>query len=306
LCAVAAAILVCSLGSASAARPTLVERLGYPAGAKLLCVHGDDLGVAHSVDVASTKALESGLVSSASIMVPCPWFPEIAAYAKAHPDADFGLHLVLTSEWTPFKWGPVLHSDRVKSLIGPDGYLYPTEDVAASKIDPAEAESELRAQVDLAIASGVHPTHLDSHMGTLYQSKALMEAYVRVARDYKLPIRMSKEYFDRAPFMKEIVRPEEALFDHTIDAGPEVTPENWAKFYTDAIRAVGPGVTLVTIHLAYDDEEMRAVTAGHPDWGAAWRQRDYDYFTSDAFRTLLRENNITLVTYRELARAASR
>src|SRR5688500_15635950 len=70
----------------------LAERLGYPAGTRLLIVHADDLGMAHTVNKASTAALATGLVNSASIMMTCPWVPEIAAYARANRDADLGLH----------------------------------------------------------------------------------------------------------------------------------------------------------------------------------------------------------------------
>src|SRR6185503_19232383 len=115
---------------------TIAERLGYPRDAKLLIVHADDLGMAHSVNAATIKAFETGLVNSGSIMVPCPWLSEIAAYARNNPGADLGLHLTLTSEWTSFRWGPVMSSNRVKSLIDKDGFFLLTERDAAAQADP--------------------------------------------------------------------------------------------------------------------------------------------------------------------------
>src|SRR6267378_306301 len=137
-----------------AAAKTLAERLGYPKDAKLLIVHADDLGMAHSINSASIRGLESGLVSSASIMIPCPWLPEIAAYARSHPQADLGLHLTLTSEWSLYRWGPVLGKDRVPTLLDSSGYFYPLESEAAAHIDVKEAEAEVRAQIARAKALG--------------------------------------------------------------------------------------------------------------------------------------------------------
>src|SRR5262249_19646099 len=161
--------------------------------------------------------------------------------------------------------------ERVPSLIAPDGFLYPTEDTAAAHLDPREAEAEIRAQIERALASGIRPTHLDSHMGTLYQRRELVEGLLRVAREYRLPVRLARERLTEAAFAT--VAPQEALIDHLIAAGPDVTPAQWSHFYDDEIRHAPPGVTQVTIHLARDDDEMRAITADHPDWGAAWRQR---------------------------------
>jgi len=293
-------VFVLVVASVHAQDRTLVERLGYPRDAKLIIVHADDLGMAHSVNLATMKAFESGLVNSGSIMVPCPWLPEIAAYARTNPQADLGLHLTLTSEWTQFRWGPVSSKDRVASLLDPNGYFRLTESEAAKYADPKEVELEIRAQIERAKALGIVPTHLDSHMGTLYQNKALFEVFLRVAREYKLPVRVAKAWFSRADFLPELVTPNDVFIDRVLDINPSVAPQDWPTFYSDALRKLEPGVTEIIIHLAYDDAEMRGATSDHPAWGAAWRQRDFEFFTSDAFRKVLAENQIKLITWREI------
>src|SRR5687768_329045 len=209
---------------------TLAERLGYPRDAKLLIVHADDLGMAHSVNAATLKAFETGLVNSGSIMVPCPWLPEIAAYARANPQADLGLHLTLTSEWTTFRWGPVTPKDRVSSLLDKNGYFQLTETEAAAKADPKEVELEIRAQIERARASGIQPTHLDSHMGTLYQNKALFEIFLKVAREYKLPVRVAKEWFSRddsrTEFLTSTLNPDDVFIDRILDINQSVAPSD--------------------------------------------------------------------------------
>jgi predicted glycoside hydrolase/deacetylase ChbG (UPF0249 family) len=281
---------------------TIAERLGYPRDAKLLIVHADDLGMAHSVNAATIKAFETGLVNSGSIMVPCPWLSEIATFARANPNADLGLHLTLTSEWTSFRWGPVSSRDRVSSLLDKDGYFRLTETEAAAQADPKQVEMEIMAQIERARALGIQPTHLDSHMGTLYQNKDLFEVFLRVARSQKLPVRVAKSWFTRADFVSSVLSPDDVYIDRTLDITPAVAPQDWARFYSDALAKLEPGVTEVIIHLAYDDAEMRGATSDHPNWGAAWRQRDFEFFTSDAFRKVLQENNIKLITWREIAK----
>lgn len=295
-------VLLLVVATARAQERTLAERLGYAPDAKLVIVHADDLGMAHSVNAATIKAFETGLVNSASIMVPCPWLSEIAAYARANPQADLGLHLTLTSEWTHFRWGPVMPKDRVASLLDKDGYFRLTESEAAKFADPKEVELEVRAQIERAKALGIVPTHLDSHMGTLYQNKALFEVFLRVARDYKLPVRIAKEWFSRTDFLPSSLSPNDVFIDRVLDINPSVPPQDWANFYSDALRKLQPGVTEIVVHLAYDDAEMRGATFDHPDWGAAWRQRDFDFFTSDTFRKLLEENQIKLITWREIGK----
>src|SRR3954470_813961 len=129
----------------------LADRLGYPPGTKLIIVHADDLGETHAVNAAAIKSLEAGSVNSASLMVPCPWFPEIADYAKSHPGADFGLHLTLTSERVYYRWGSVAPLDKVPSLVDTNGYLYHDWE-EKQHVNPQEVETELRAQIERALA----------------------------------------------------------------------------------------------------------------------------------------------------------
>ena len=279
---------------------TVAERLGYPADTRLVIVHADDLGMSHSINEATIKAFSTGRVNSGSIMMPCSWVPEIAAYARANPQADLGLHLTLTSEWQKYRWRPLLAGGSVQSLLDADGYLYLTESEAASHLNVLEAEKEIRAQIERANKLGIRPTHLDSHMGTLYQTKELFEMFVRVARENKLPIRVAKDMSGRMPFLSQILKPEDIFIEGIVTIEPSVTAEGWANFYIDELKKLPPGVTELVIHIAYDDAEMKAVTFEHPNWGAAWRQRDFDFFTSDAFRKVLEENHIKLITYRDL------
>jgi hypothetical protein len=282
----------------------LVERLGYPPGTKLLIVHADDLGETHSVNAAAIKALEGGTINSASMMVPCPWFPEIADYAKSHPDADFGLHLTLTSERVYYRWGPVAPADKVPSLVDQNGYFH-HEWKDGQHIDAKEVEIELRAQIERALAMGVRPTHLDSHQYRLIMNgKELFDTMLRVAHEYKLPVFVTRDWFADYPYLQASLGPNDIVLDHTVTIGPEIPSEKWTEFYLTALQNLKPGVTEFVIHPGYDNEELRAATRERSSWGSAWRQRDYDFFTSDEFRETLAQQKIKLVTWRELARAA--
>ena len=281
---------------------TLAERLGYPRDAKLLIVHADDLGVAHSVNAASIKAFETGLVNSGSIMIPCPWLPEIAAYARANPNADLGLHLTLTSEWKLFRWGSVLPKDRVSSLFDSTGYFYLTESEAAAHIDVKEAETEIRAQIARAKSLGIQPTHLDSHMGTLYQTRELFEVLLRAGHENKLPMRIARQQVNSIPYLNNLMGPDDVVIDNVVTIGPEVSAAEWKKYYLDAIESLPAGVTEMIVHLAYDDQEMKGIAFEHPNWGSEWRQRDFDFVTSNEFRDALKTHNVKLITWRELGK----
>jgi chitin disaccharide deacetylase len=286
----------------AASAQSLVERLGYPVGTKLVIIHADDLGETHAVNAASIQALERGAVNSASMMVPCPWFPEIADFAKSHPDADLGLHLTLTSERVYYRWGPVAPGDQVPTLVDENGYLRHDWD-DHPRIDPKQVEIELHAQVERALRMGVHPTHLDSHQYRLIMNgKELFDAMLRVAHGYKLPVFVTRDWFAQYPYLASSIGPDDVVLDHTVTIDPDVPAQKWADFYLTALKNLQPGVTEFVIHPGFDDEELRAATRERPTWGAAWRQRDYDFFTSEEFRQALQRENIKLITWRELAR----
>src|SRR5436190_11821489 len=271
----------------------IAERLGYPAGAKLLILHADDLGVAHSVDAASFDALDRGAITSASIMMPTPWVTEVAAYAKAHPNADLGLHLTLTSEWETYRWGSVEAKDKVQSLLDSTGTFPSDVPPVVARAKVAEVEREMRAQVALALALGIRPTHLDSHMGTLFGSPELIATYVKVAHDYRLPFLAPRGL---------PVGPNDIVLDQVVIAGPEVARDKWKQFYLDAIAGLKPGLTEMIVHLGHDDAELQAVTVNHEPYGSAWRQRDYEVVTSAEFKKALADNHIVLVRWKDLGK----
>ena len=298
------AVSIVNLCSAQTSPTTLAERLGFPRDAKLVIIHADDVGVTHSVNAATIQAFETGLVNSASLMIPCPWFPEIADYGKSHPSADFGLHLTLTSERVYYRWGPVASRDLIPTLLDSEGYLL-QDWTPSTHIDPQQAEIELRAQINRAYAMGLHPTHLDSHQYRLYQNgQQLFQVALRLAHEYKLPLFVTRDWFRESPYLETSLGPGDVVIDHTVTISPSVAPEKWADFYIDALKSLRPGVTQFVIHLAFADSEMKAATRERDTWGAAWRQRDFDFFTSPALRKILQEQNIHMVTWQQIAQSA--
>ena len=302
----AGVVLLAALGAAPApgeAPPrTVQERLGHPASARLLILHADDFGMAHSVNRATAEALSKGWITSASILVPCPWFPEVARFARAHPEADLGIHLALNSEWTTFRWAPLSPRDAVPSLLDADGYFPLLETVPAAKAHIPEVLKELRSQVEKARAAGIPVSHLDSHMGALFQTAPLFGAYLSLGREYGLPILMDRSA--RPPAGSGITG-DDILVDRVLGIEPGVPLAGWREAYEKILAPLPPGVYQLIVHLAEDDAEMRGATADHPDWGAAWRQADYDLVRNPEFQAFLKREGFVLTDWKTLARASA-
>ena len=195
------AVFFLSLASLLAQRPThptdntitIAQRLGYPPTSRLLIIHADDFGMMHTVDTATEEAFDNHWITSASILVPCPWFPEVAQWAKSHPDADLGIHLALNADWTSYRWSPVSPQPQDSSLLDPDGYLPLTTSYVVAHAKPADVETEVHAQIDKALAAGIHISHLDTHMGTIVSSPGLTNVYLAASKSYKLPALLARD-----------------------------------------------------------------------------------------------------------------
>ena len=279
---------------------TLQERLGYPSNARLLVIHADDIGMSHSVNRASFEALEKGWITSASILVPCPWFPEVARFAKTHPNADLGIHLALNSEWNDFRWGPVSSVDKVPSLLDEHGYLPLVETTVAKQAITAEAETELRSQIEKAQAAGIHFSHFDSHMRALFLRPDLFHVYQHFGREYGVPVMDQKQ--DRPDNAEFNPIPGAVLLDAILGIDPGVARKDWLEAYKKILRPLPPGVYQLIVHLAYDDEEMRGATWDHPDYGSTWRQSDLDTVSNPEFQKFLHDQGFILVSWKDLAR----
>jgi len=276
----------------------IAEKLGYPSDAKLLIMHADDLGVTHSVSAASIEAFEKGGISSSSIMVPCPWFSEIAEYASQHPEYCWGLHLTLTSEWKYYKWDGVASSDKISSLLNEDGVMYDKVIDVVSNASLEEVEIEIRAQIEKALASGVPVSHLDSHMGTLFATPEMFAIYVKLGKEYDLPIMVPGARIPPSWELEKMAGPIYYPLDKLIMMG-EMVPD-WQQMYDDMLDQIVPGLNQIIVHLGYDDAEMQAVMVDHPAFGAEWRQKDLDYVLSDRYQDKLKEHDIHIVSWREI------
>lgn len=295
-----------TIAGAGAEKLTLAERLGYQAADKILIINGDDAGMCHAANLATIESLEKGLMRTATIMVPCPWFPEIAAYAKQNPEKDFGIHLCHTSEWTKYRWGPVAPRDQVPGLIDPDGYLWRGVEDVYRNATPEEALTEGRAQIKKALAAGVDVTHLDSHMGTLQLNADYMKVYVQLAMEFDLPLRMaSQETMARfgQPDLrnqiaaKGILFPDYFVYDELKLYNEMLRDKDGVKrFWLKTVKALKPGVTELYIHASLPTDEAKAITGS---WST--RAQEYDVFThSEEMKRLIKDERINLMGYRPI------
>jgi len=278
---------------------TLAERLGYKATDRLLIINCDDVGMCHSSNLAVIDGMENGVITSGTIMVPCPWFNEIAEYARSHPEKNFGIHLTHTAEWKFYRWRPLKSPESVRGLYDEEGYMWRSVEEVYANSSPQEALTEGRAQIKKALDAGIPVTHIDSHMGTMQFLPDYLQTYATLALEFNLPLRMAAqstmERFGFPALRKEFQEKGIVFTDWFIY--DELENYNDVKtFWINIIKKLKPGVTELFMHASKESDELKAITG-------SWKERvlEAEVFTSDPeIRKLLQDEKIILIGYRPL------
>lgn len=277
------------------------KKLGFTENDKLLILHGDDLGVNHSVNLASIDGLKNGHLNSTSIMVPCPWFEEIAAFFIENKEFDYGLHLTLNSEWKHYKWDGLNGHHNAPGLHNDSGYLYDNVESVVEHASSEEVEAEIRAQIQKSLDAGLKPSHLDSHMGAIFAKKEFLESYIKLGEEFKIPVFLPIP--PEHPFAKDLLTPNSVIVNQLYMNENHLEKSNVFVYYDEVIKNLQPGLNEIIVHLGKDNEELQATCVDHPYFGSSWRQFDWDYMTSDHLKNLLKQENIKLITWREIQQA---
>ena len=307
LAIMALSLAAVSCVSASAQEQTYAEKLGWPKGARVVIFHVDDAGMSHDSNVGAIEAMEKGVATSTSIMYPCPWVVEMAQYAKKHPDADIGLHSTFTSEWDIYRWGPVAGKKAVPGLVDEEGCLWHSEEEAAKNATPDEVEAELRAQLDRALTMGLKPTHIDTHMGTVYTRPDFLERYIKVSAENGIPVMvpgghaqyLAQNAPDLVGGVKELGEKVWALGLPVLDDlhtgfGCE-KPEDKKAQVIAFLHDMKPGLTQFIVHCTRPSDTFKKIAGSGP-----MRLAELEALTSPEVKKAVADEKIILTTWREL------
>ena len=267
---------------------------------KYLIIHADDAGLAESENRATQEGMLKGCISSTSIMVPCPWFFEMAQFFLRNPHLDYGIHLTLTGEWKTYPFKPIAPLSKIPSLIDKQGYFFPKRDLIRVHANTNEVYIELKAQIETALSMGLKPSHLDSHMYTLGLREDLIEIYQRLGKEFNLPILLSKKLIAHSgTLLKNDELPKGAYLESIYMASfQDFEEKGLSAFYDTLLEELPSGLSLLLIHPAYSSKEMEQITLDHPNFGAEWRNEDALYFNSAHCSDLLKRNSIELIDWK--------
>ncbi|UCG24555.1 MAG: polysaccharide deacetylase family protein [Chloroflexota bacterium] len=267
--------------------------LGYPADARLLIINADDFGMCHSVNEAIFSALTGGIVRSTSLMVPCPWSLQAMHFLADHPEIPFGVHLTVVSDWVDYRWGPVTPREKVPSLIDDAGYFYNFEQMpeflAQVRLD--QLEMEFRAQIEVVLAAGLKPTHLDWHALRIGGREDIFDVMLGLAKEYGLALRVAGR-----SWIEKVQSQGLPTNDHDFLDSYHLNPITKAAQYAEFLRDLPVGLNEWAVHPGLDNAELSAIDPG----GSHIRQTDFDFLTSRQAKDVVKEEGIMLLDYRAL------
>ena len=267
--------------------------LGYPADARLLIVNADDFGMYHAVNAAIIRSLQSGVVRSTTLMVPCPWALHAIHFLQANPEVAFGIHLTVIADWQDYRWGPVLPKDQVPSLVTDEGWFHNFEQmpVFLANVNMDELEMEFRAQIETVFNAGLQPTHLDWHSLRLNGNDAIPALMLKLAQEYGLALRVLG-----ITWREKLQRSGLPVNDHDFLDSYLLDPDTKSATMERLLRDLPAGLSEWAVHPGIDDAESRAI---HVE-SSYLRQTDFDFLVSERAKEIIDEEGIILMDYRAL------
>lgn len=304
----AAPAMAGSPGNKQEKRVTNAVKLGYPEGKKVILLHCDDAGMCDEANIAVKNYFAAGDIKSTAVMVPCPYAVQLIEWAKTLDSPDIGVHLTLTSEWKTYRWGPVSDPLKVPGLIDPDGKMWRDVPDVVTHASPSEIETEVRAQIDKVIGLGYRPSHIDTHMGTLYGSPEYLKVFLKIAVEYNIPANALDtsdpeiaENFRRQgyPITPEVVDMLNSYplpkLDNFSSVPDGKTYENKRENFFNLLNSLKPGITEIIFHPSVETENLKTITG-------SWQQRVWEasLFSDPVVKKFLKDNGIIITTWREI------
>lgn len=287
---------------------TWAERLGYPEGKKVLLLHMDDIGMCPEANTAAERYIENNHIISGAVMMPCPNATGFINWAKANPKADIGLHLTLTSEWKTYRWPPLTDPAKVPGLIDQEGKLWRDVPAVVTHASPAEVETEIRAQIEKCLALGYTPTHIDTHMGTLYGSPDYVEVFFKVAQEYNIPanaidlsdLEVVNKFKEQGyPINDDVVKLADEYRLPKLDNFSSVPSgktyeEKRDKFFA-LVKSLNPGLTEIIFHPSVETENLKTITN-------SWQQRVWEaqLFSDPVVHQFFEQEEIIHTNWKEI------
>jgi predicted glycoside hydrolase/deacetylase ChbG (UPF0249 family) len=267
--------------------------LGYPVDARLLIINADDFGMCNSINEAIFRTLKEGVVRSTSLMIPCPWALHAIKFLKDHPDIPFGVHLTAICDSDNYSWGPVTSKDKVPDLVDQAGNFYSFEGFPKflSQVSLDQLELEFRAQIEAVLATGLKPAHLDWHAVRLDGRVDIFDLMLGLAKEYGLAFRITGRSFIQKVQNQGLPTNDFDLLDSFL-----LDPVNKSARYAQMLHELPAGLSEWAVHPGLDNSELLAL---EPD-GNHFRQTDFDFWTSQQAKDIVKEEGIILFDYRAL------